>query len=110
MKAQKRIPKYGVVFDNSNVNWNLNPTMSLLFLQAQERYMNHLLIVRGNVFLNEVFDALGFSRTVEGQIVGWLYEDKNDVVSFGLPEKIDPEQDGCFYLDFNVKGTIFHLI
>lgn len=94
------------IFDSSSIYWTKNKMHNRIFLQAQEEYFNHMLRVRGHVFLNEVYDALGFFRTPEGQRLGWLYE-KDAYISFGL--KADQDEDS-YELVFNVHEEIWDKI
>lgn len=81
----------------------------LMFLKYLERYANDILKARGHLYLNEVYDMLGFARTVTGQVVGWTY-DENNYVSFNLYSKdnLDFINGGRAeaLLDFNVDGVI----
>lgn len=107
-------PAYFRLFDSSNVNFidgDESNQLNRVFLDCQERYLNHRLHAYGHVFLNEVYDALGFPRIPAGQIVGWLDNDGAGHIDFGL----QPEQNKAFIegrskeavLDFNVQGIIF---
>ena len=90
------------------------------FLKAQENYFNTILNTRGYVFLNEVYDALGFDMTKEGALVGWVQNppsEPSNYISFGLYDIRDPQkrrfinqQDNAVLLDFNVDGVIIDLI
>lgn len=58
-------------FDETNVNWHPSQEYNEIFLRVQAAYFNHQLQARGHIFLNEVFDSLGFDRIYEGQTLGW---------------------------------------
>lgn len=94
-------------------NWSDNPDINLMFFRCQENWCNQLLISRGHVFLNDVYDSLGFERTPVGAICGWLYEeqdsDGNEFIYFGIPDaaKNAPEK---LRLEFNVQGVIYDRI
>lgn len=110
-------PAYARTFDGENVNWQKDPELNRIFIQCQQNYANHLLRARGHVFLNEVYDALGFPRTKEGAVVGWLYHsDEGDgYIDFGLYDDINSNFiiSGNAYavsLDFNVDGIVFDKI
>lgn len=94
---------YARVFDERSPKWINVKEADKLFLKVQERYANDLLKARGYLFLNDVYDILGFPRTAIGQVVGWIYDEKDangdNFVSFG---KYRDE----FILDFNVDGEI----
>ncbi len=113
---------YARVFDESNPNWCENPSFGLTFLKAQQQMANDILQTRGYVFLNELYDMLGFKQTPEGQIVGWLKNNRNNDVSdghidFGLFDlnrenvrNYINRKDTALLLDFNVDGIVFDQI
>lgn len=101
-------------FDDGCVHWTDNPEYNLGFLRSREEYMNAKLKMQGYLFLNDVYDALGFPRTISGQEVGWIYDEKNPIgdnyVDFGIYKEfnadfINGREDKCL-LDFNVDGSI----
>ena len=101
-----------------NSNWVNNYNYRMSFLKAQERYANDLLKAKKRVFLNEVYEMLGFPRTKAGQIVGWAYDPENpkgdNYIDFGLFSDglryADDESDQAILLDFNVDGNIWNLM
>lgn len=101
---------YARVFDELNVNWESRPEYNLLFLKSQENWMNDRLQARGHVFLNEVYDCLGFQRTSAGAIVGWLAQGEGaNHIDFSIRDaqtNISPS----VILDFNVDGVIYDKI
>lgn len=113
--------EYTKWFDNENRNWDPTPGYSLMFLRAQQTWANQLLWSRGHVFLNDIYDALGFERSPEGQQVGWLYKkgapSEDNYIDFGI---YDIENDAkrnfvngkerYILLDFNVHGIIWDQI
>lgn len=115
-KAKERSP-YARIFDAAQEGWDDNPELTLYFLRCIETQANNLLQKRGHLFLNEVYDMLGFDRTTIGQYVGWLDRpsDPNRAchVDFGLYD-INDEMKRRFIngyeqnviLDFNVDGVI----
>jgi len=107
---------YARCFDEGNRKFQTEPGMNRFFLQSQETFANQKLKAQGHLFLNEVYDSLGFDRSPEAQQVGWIYEgpDGDGFVDFGL---MDDEAasfmagaDQCVWLDFNVDGPILNLI
>lgn len=112
---------YARFFDESCRPWEKDPEFNLTFLRAQEHYANDLLVSRGHLFLNEVYDMLDIPRTKAGQIVGWTYDAKNPVgdnyVDFGIYDISKQEKrdfvngyERSILLDFNVDGPIYNLI
>lgn len=116
---------YSRFFDESNPNYQKDRLLNKAFLIAQQNYLNDVLIIRGHVFLNEVYEALGFPHTKEGSIVGWVLrspkqmkkEERDGYVDFGIYDvENDPgrefvnQTNPTILLDFNVDGIIFKLI
>ena len=104
---------YSRVFDETNRLWRDDPEMVQYQLEAIQQMMNDQLYLRGYVMLNDVYEALGFSGSPEGAVVGWSTKMTNvdDYVSFGIDKDINGrEGDGRRYLDFNVNGVVFELI
>lgn len=115
------ISDYSRIFDEGCASWSKCPEHNLVFLKQQQNYANDLLKSRGHLFLNEVYDMLGFPRTQAGQIVGWVYDEKNPIgdnfVDFGI-YNLDSERARAFVngyersilLDFNVDGNVWKLM
>jgi len=84
------------------------------FIENIEEAANLTLRRRGYIFLNEVYQLLGFDETPEGQLVGWLENTENGdgEVRFAIKEVLDDknEDNDVWYLDFNVDGVIFDKI
>lgn len=104
--------------DTSRMSMN-NYTDDLYFLQLAQSEMNDRLMIKGHVFLNEVYDRLGFDHTPEGAVVGWVYDETcPNKIDFGVFDGMTccmrRIQDGLSYggiaLDFNVDGIIYDLI
>jgi len=108
---------YARFFDESCSEWSKDPEYNLFFLKAQQNIFNDLLKVRGHVFLNEVYDALGIKRSRAGAVVGWVIRPGHDnFVDFGIfdgdREKVRDFVNGkerSILLDFNVDGVIYDL-
>lgn len=90
-----------------------SPEYNVVFLNAQEQYANQRLQARGHLYLNEVYESLGFEHSDEGAMVGWIKGEGDDYVSFGFNDmrniKKGSEVDGTeghVFLDFNVQGSI----
>lgn len=121
--SSESISEYAKIFDETNVNFSKDPEANLVFLRSQQNWANDRLQSRGHMFLNEVYDMLGFPRTTAGQIVGWIYDPKNpnidSVVDFGIYDDVyrsEAKRDfinnkqPAVLLDFNVDGPIFEKI
>jgi hypothetical protein len=93
------LSEYARRFDKTNINWQRSAERNEIFLQLQQNYFNDALLSRGHVFLNEVYDALGFPRSSAGQLVGWLYGEGVGCIKFMVSD------DGM--IDFNVDGEIY---
>lgn len=104
-------------FDSSNPNWDPNPAFSMMWLRGTQNIMNDILHTRGHVFLNEVYDALGFPHTPQGAVLGWIDGGDDDCIDFGLydPNKEDVRRfvngvDNVIMLEFNHDGVIYDRI
>ena len=106
-------------FDVGCTGWTKDPEMNLMFLRRQQDYANEMLKTKGHLFLNEVYDMLGFQRTKLGQIAGWVYENPNGdgYIDFGIYDIHDQTKrdfvngyERSIWLDFNVDGNILDLI
>lgn len=71
-------------FNSFNANWQKNMEYNLFFLKSVQDSLNDMLKVRGHVFLNEVYEALGFVHTAEGALKGWIYNDNNTIIDLGV--------------------------
>lgn len=112
---------YARFFDEGCAGWTKDSEHNLYFLKCQQNYANERLKTRGYLFLNDVYEMLGIPKTKAGQIVGWVYDEKNpngdNFVDFGIYD-INKERARAFVngyertilLDFNVDGNILDLI
>lgn len=106
---------YSRFFDEYSNNWQKNAELNRLFVQCQQNYANDLLMARGHLFLNEVYDMLGVERSSAGQVVGWVIGERGDnYVDFGI---FTPRNSAfvngwerSVLLDFNVDGVIYDKI
>lgn len=113
--------EYSKFFDESCPGFTKDPEYNLMFLKDQQRYANDLLKAKGYLFLNDVYEMIGIPRTQAGQIVGWIYDEKNPIgdnfVDFGIYD-LHKEANRDFVngyervilLDFNVDGDILDMI
>lgn len=74
-------------FGPDNYNWSPHVLVSRAFLNAQSTMLTDMLNFRGHVFLNEVYDSLGYEHTPEGALLGWIInDDEMGVIDLGLFE------------------------
>lgn len=115
------ISQYARFFDESCSSWNKSQFHNQMFLKQQQNYANDLLKAQGYLFLNDVYKMLGMDVAPYGQVVGWIYDEKNPVgdnfVDFGLYDLNDEAKrlfingrERSILLDFNVDGNILDLI
>lgn len=115
------IGDYSRVYDSGNIGWTKDPHANKTFLMQQQRYCNELLQKKGYLFLNDVYELLGYARTAYGQVVGWIYDEKHPIgdnfVDFGIYNLNDEakcrfidENERSILLDFNVDGKILEYI
>lgn len=112
---------YARFFDDGCPGWSKDPEFNLMYLRRQQDYANELLKAKGHLYLNEVYDILGMQRSKAGQIVGWVYDEKQPVgdnfVDFGIYDINKPKNrdfvngyERTILLDFNVDGNILDLM
>lgn len=121
------ISEYARFFDEWNSDAHTkDPEYNLMFLRRQQDYANEKLKANTHLFLNEVYDMLGIPRTKAGQMVGWIYDEKNpngdNYVDFGIYDLNGTAkqnerkmafvngQERNILLDFNVDGIIYDKI
>lgn len=109
--------QYARFFDKLCKNWQPEAEYNLAFLRAQQQYANDMLLARGHLLLNDVYDALGLERSYAGSVVGWVHGNGDSYVDFGIydgnNEKARDFVNGIEHsilLDFNVDGAVNHLI
>ena len=93
---EKELSGYARYFNENNVNWSDDPQFNLMFLRQNQNWANDKLISQGYLYLNDVYEALGFPKSKAGQVVGWVYDPNNN-------EHGDNYVDFGIY-DLNVKG------
>jgi hypothetical protein len=88
----------------------------------QQNYWNNRLDAYGHVFLNDIYQSLGFEDTRDGQVIGWIKQPgKPCLIDFGLREfsyyigathldSNNNENAEGFWLDFNVQGVILDML
>lgn len=108
-------------YDDGCTGWCKDPEANLTFLKLQQSFANDKLKERGYLFLNEVYAMLGIPKSKAGQVVGWIYDEKNPVgdnfVDFGIyNSNIESARnfvngyERTIILDFNVDGNILDMI
>ena len=112
-------PYARIIAEESSTCWDPNEDYTSQNISAVQLWANRRLERKGHLFLNEVFDQLGLSRTREGAVVGWLKNGEGDgYVSFGdfdasiyrVPSDSYTRVDSNFIVDFNVDGVIWDKI
>ena len=108
---------YARVFGEMNENWVKEDGFNLMFLRQKQDFLNNKLHARGHLFLNEVYEALGFDHSKAGSVVGWVLGSNGDnVVDFGIYTSGARTADfvngleKSVLLDFNVDGVIYDQI
>ena len=112
------VSPYARWFDETCMAWTNDQESNLYFLEMQQNYANELLKARKHIFLNEIYDMLGIPRTRAGQVVGWVYDEKNPIgdnfINFGLYDEHNVKfingYEKSVLLDFNVDGDILDRI
>ena len=111
------ISDYAKIWYEGNPGWTKDPELNLTYLKMQQAYANDKLKAQGYLFLNEVYEMLGFPKTRAGQVVGWVYDEENPIgdnfVDFGIYDFNDSNkirfvngEERSIVLDFNVDGYI----
>lgn len=113
-------PYARIITEESSNCWDTSEDYTSENLAAIQLWANRRLERKGHLFLNEVFDQLGLSRTREGAVVGWIKNSEvgDGYVSFGdfesntyrVPSEDYSRVDTNFILDFNVDGMIWDKI
>ena len=112
---------YARFFDDGCTGWTKDAELNLVFLRQQQDHANEMLKSRGHLFLNDVYYMLGIPKTKAGQVVGWVYDEKNPVgdnfVDFGIynsHREVNRDfvngYERTILLDFNVDGPIVDLL
>lgn len=112
---------YARFFDESCIAFTKSPEDNLWFLKQRQGEANRRLQHDGYLFLNDVYEMLGLPKTKAGQVVGWVYNEKEPIgdnfVDFGIydqsREAVRDFVNGyerAILLDFNVDGNIWDLM
>ena len=110
---------YARFFDDGCIGWEKDSEYNLVFLRHVQNQANDVLDKQGYLFLNDVYEMLGFQRTRAGQVVGWVKGASNGdgYVDFGIYDLNKPGSadfvngyERTIILDFNVDGPILDMI
>ena len=105
----KSYSQYAKFFDACCKDWTNDRNYNVMFIKMQERYLNDLLKARGYLFLKDVYEIIGIPITKDSCIVGWIYEEHNEIgdnfVKFIYDEN---DESACILIDFNVDGNIIN--
>lgn len=72
----------------SSIEWEEDPQMNYVKLIQRQDYLNQRLRARGFLFMNDVYEALGYPATAAGQDYGYVYTtDCQDFIDFGLNKR-----------------------
>lgn len=108
--------EFSIWFDEENVNWDPDPQFSKMFLRGMQNMANDVLHSRGHIFMNEVYDLLGFKHTTAGSVTGWIMGAGDDYVDFGLSDddkttrRFVNGKENVYLLNFNHDGIIYNKI
>ena len=114
-----KMNQFSRVFDNTNDYWQSeDPSFNQFFLTTEQRIINDILLHRGHVFLNEVYDRLGFKRVPEGNVLGWIVsKDGPNFIDFGLYDASTEAKrnfingyEKSIWLNFNIQGEVLSKI
>lgn len=102
---------YKIRFDRYSPVWEKDKFQNESTLRSEENWANDRLRLRGFVFLNEIYDRLGFAPIKAGQMVGWKLDGNGDgFIDFGIKDCEEYEDvrfdHNAFDLNFNVDGDI----
>ena len=118
----KNLPSlFARCFADGTPGWQRNPQDSLIYLRQQQNMLTNRLQSKGHLFLNEVYESLGYSITEAGNAVGWVYDPNNETlenfVDFGIYDSNDERKiafvngdEQNIWLDFNVDGNVWQLM
>ena len=113
------ISGYDKFFDECNDNWVRDPESNLWFIVRQQKWANDKFKAQGYLFLNDVYEMLGLEKTKAGQVVGWIFDGKDDIgdnyIDFGIEDGNSPACrrfingfEPSVLLHFNVDGPILN--
>lgn len=119
IRSASGLSQYARIWDKDTSNsWSPQADYNLVTLRAHQQYLNDTLQRKGHVLLNDVFDAIGLDRTKAGCVVGWVKDNGDNFIDFGLFTEHNQERfmdfmtgrEGAIVLDFNVDGLVYNMI
>ena len=117
---------YRITYKKGCPGWVDNELLRESYLYGIEKHCNNILNIKRKLFLNDVYDLLGYPRTQQGQIFGWYIAPDEDLqdnrVIFDItnlskkqwylehtnPDDVYSETD-CppeYFIDFNVECNV----
>lgn len=117
--AAPTVDDYARFFDKTCRHYEENMNYNLMLLRSQQQLANDKLVTDGFLFLSDVYDMLGITRTKMSQSVGWIYKpdgnsNGDNFVDFGVMVVKRETEDGGYedaiLMNFNVDGPILDLI
>lgn len=107
---------YARFFDINNRKWRADLDLNIAFLIRTQHYFNDKLRLEKKVYINDVYEALGFPRVKEYEnLVGWTYGLGNpasdEYIDFGLYDIFKQpywwwDCKRQILIDFNAEGDI----
>jgi len=108
---------YNRVFQQGDSEaWQNDLGVNKMFIAMQQKFAQERLARRGYLYLNEVYEALGFPESAISRVVGWKVTRNPDGsknfphVDFGLDKPYFDDYKwssmNAIYLDFNCQGLI----
>lgn len=117
--AAPTVDDYARFFDKTCRHYEENMNYNLMLLRSQQQLANDKLVADGFLFLSDVYDMLGITRTKMSQSVGWIYKpdgnsNGDNFVDFGVMVVKRETEDGGYedaiLMNFNFDGPILDLI
>ena len=117
--AAPTVDDYARFFDKTCRHYEENMNYNLMLLRSQQQLANDKLVADGFLFLSDVYDMLGITRTKMSQSVGWIYKpdgnsNGDNFVDFGVMVVKRETEDGGYedaiLMNFSVDGPILDLI
>ena len=105
-------------FDSSCADWVDDPEANMTTLRIIQNTLTEKLSRNGYLFLNDVYDTLGFEKTNAGQRLGWKYDPSDTTlanrVDFGIyqADKVANRRfvhglESVILLEFNYDGDLY---